>query len=77
MTQALQRFHSLLFGWIPDISGIPPRRQATLGLVFSVAFHLLLILLLVLFWALKPPAEVTEVKIEMRGLELTLELPEP
>lgn len=77
MTQALQRFQSLIFGWIPDISGIPPRRQATLGLIFSIAFHLLIILILAMLWITKPPPKIQFAKPKLRGIELTIQPPEP
>ena len=48
MTHVLQRFSAAIFGWIPDLSRIPPRRQATLGVAASIILHLLIILIVAL-----------------------------
>jgi hypothetical protein len=79
MTQALHRFSAAIFGWIPDLSGIPPRRQATLGIVVSILLHLLVILLIALLIREEAPQKISfaKPKIKPRGIELTILPPEP
>ncbi len=80
MTQAFHRFSAAIFGWIPDLSGIPPRRQATLGIAVSILLHLLAILLIALLIREEvPPAKISfaKPKIKPRGIELTILPPEP
>jgi len=78
MTHALHRLTAALTGWIPDISGIPARRQVTLGIAVSVLLHIAAILII----ALLVGGEVQRIdfakpKIKPRGIELTVLPPEP
>lgn len=78
MTHALQRFSAAIFGWIPDLSGIPPRRQATLGVAASIILHLLIILIVALFIrSEQKKISFAKPKIKPRGIELTIIPPEP
>lgn len=78
MTHALQRFSAALFGWIPDLSGIPPRRQATIGVAASIILHILIILLVaLLIRAEQKKVSFAKANIKPRGIELTVLPPEP
>lgn len=80
MTQALHRFSAAIFGWIPDVSGIPPRRQVTLGVVVSILLHLLAILLVALLIreeVAPPKISFAKPKVRARSIELTILPPEP
>jgi outer membrane biosynthesis protein TonB len=54
MRSATHRFIAPLFAWIPDISGAPARRQATIGIVASILLHLLLLFIIALLAGLLP-----------------------
>jgi hypothetical protein len=79
MTHALNRFSAALTGWIPDISGIPPRRQIVVAGVASLLINLLAIILVALIFDRppKPPPPFAKPKLRMRGIELVVVPPEP
>lgn len=79
MSHALQRFSAAIFGWIPDITGIPPRRQATLGVSVSVVLHLVAVLFVAWLISGQPQPQIgfKRAKIRPRTIELTIEPPEP
>lgn len=87
---AVQRLTAPVLDRIPDFSAAPPRRQATIGLLASIAVHLLLFLFLVVGVWLTPqrvgvqdgqPQEEIPLEIEVVPLPKTeperLTLPEP
>ena len=76
MTHALHKFSAAMFGWIPDISRIPPRRQATLGIIASVVLHLLVVLIVALLISGKPKTPFAKPKLKPRAIELTVVPPE-
>lgn len=77
MTHALHRINAVLFGWIPDISAIPPRRQVTIGIIASLIFHLLLLGGIGIFAVMKPVPPKPVIKPKLRGITLTIAPPEP
>ena len=79
MSHALQRFSAAIFGWIPDLSGVPARRQATLGVGVSVALHLLALLIVAWLISGQPQSAIgfKRAKIKPRTIELTIEEPDP
>jgi hypothetical protein len=78
MTHALHRFSAALTGWIPDLSGIPARRQVTLGIGVSVLLHLLAILIIaLLIGEQKKQVDFAKPKLRSRSIELTIVPPEP
>jgi hypothetical protein len=78
MTHALHRFTAALTGWIPDISGIPARRQVTLGIAVSILLHVMAILLIALLLGGKVQrVDFAKPKIKPRGIELTILPPAP
>lgn len=82
MTHALNRFSTALTalsGWIPDISGVPLRRQIMVAAVVSLLINLVAILLIALIFDQppKPPVPFAKPKLRMRGIELVVMPPEP
>ena len=66
-----------LTGWIPDISGVPPRRQATIGVIASVVLHLAGFLIMALFAGVLPGmVRPGEVRPQPEQLELQIMPPE-
>ncbi len=78
MTHALQKFSAALFGWIPDLSGIPPRRRATLGFAVSIFLHLLIIAVIALLIGGEERDKISFAKPKIPPpIELTILPPEP
>jgi hypothetical protein len=78
MTQALHRLTAAISGWIPDISGIPARRQVSLGIAVSVLVHLLVILIIALLLGGQiERIDFAKPKLQPRHIELTIMPPEP
>jgi len=71
MREAVYRLAAPLLARIPDISGQPVRKRAAIGLVASIAFHLLIFLVLLLFAAVFPehvdipPASRNKLEIQL------------
>ncbi len=79
MREAIHRLTAPLFDWIPDISGAPARRQATIGVMASLLLHLLLIALFMIFGGLIPVRvlDFTRSKPRVQEIELTIIRTEP
>ncbi len=78
MTHVLNRMTAALTGWIPDISGIPLRRQIGLAAVISVIINLLVIVIVALVFDKPVKAlEFAKPKMRTRNIELTIVPPEP
>ena len=79
MREAIHRFNSLLFAWIPDVSGVPPRRQVTIGIAASVLLHVLVIAVVVILGGVLPERalDFAKSKPQAREIELIVIPPEP
>src|SRR4051794_29806096 len=80
MTHALNRLTAALTGWIPDISGIPMRRQLGLGVAISLLINFLVILIVALIFdkpVAKPVVAFAKPKLRARSIELVITPPEP
>ena len=79
MREAIHRFNSLLFAWIPDVSGVPARRQVTIGIAASVLLHALLVLIVVIFSGMLPQRvmDFAKSKPQLQEIELIVIPPEP
>ena len=56
MREAINRLTLTLFGWIPDVSGIPPSRQVAIGGILAVLLHLLILFVGILISLIIPPS---------------------
>ncbi len=79
MREAIHRFSSLLFAWIPDVSRVPARRQATIGIAASVVLHALIILIVVIMSGMLPQhvLDFVKSKPQIQEIELIVIPPEP
>src|ERR1041385_2859949 len=78
MISTFHRLTAPVFAWIPDISAVPPRRRAAIGVAASLVFHFLLILLIVLLGSLAPSRlDFAKSRPKARELELTIVPPPP
>lgn len=76
MTSAWHKFTASLFGWIPDISAQPRRRQVTIGIIVSVLLHLLLLAIFIILGMVLPKrVDFAQTKLANREIELTVEPP--
>jgi outer membrane biosynthesis protein TonB len=77
----LRRCFLPLVAWIPDISRIPPRRQAAIAVVVSGVFHLLLLLAFLIGGMITPTRRDLVPQISQKPLEVQLvpmpETPQP
>ena len=71
MREAVSRITAPLLARIPDLSGVPPRRQAAIGLVASILVHVL-ILLVFLVGAMVLPKHVEPLAPAQKDLEIQL-----
>jgi len=74
MRLAIHRYVALLVNWIPDVSEIPTRRLVMIGVAASLLFHVILLLLLVLFSGIFTKADLAPTK--PREIELTIVPPD-
>ena len=79
MREAIHRLTAPLFDWIPDISGAPARRQATIGVAASILLHCLIIALFLIFSGIIPVGtfELARPKPRVQEIELTIIPPAP
>ena len=78
MNSTFHRLTAPVFARIPDISGVPPRRRVAIGVVASLLFHSLLILVIVILGAIAPQrVEFAKSKLKQREIELTILPPPP
>lgn len=79
MRSATQRFIAPFFDWIPDISGTPVRRQASIGIVASIVVHLILLFLIALLSGMlpEPLAQFAPARPKVQEIELTIVPPPP
>jgi hypothetical protein len=80
MRDALYRLTAPILDRIPDISHQPQSRQVSIGLAASVLFHLLLLLLAVLFGMILPEHRLrhfAQPKPQLEEIEITVLPPAP
>ena len=77
MRIALDRLTAPLFGWIPDISAVPLRRQVMIGVAASVLLHLLaLVAMALLAGVVRKPDDLAKARPQPEELELRIIQPE-
>ena len=77
MRIAAGRFTTPLFGWIPDLSAVPVRRQVMIGIAASVLLHLLaLVVMALLAGVVRKPDDLAEARPQPEELELQIIQPE-
>ena len=77
MRIALDRFTAPLFGWIPDLSAVPVRRQVMIGVAASVLLHLLaLVAMALLAGVVRKPDDLAKARPQPEELELRIIQPE-